>query len=428
MKYALVNPPWSYEGSIYFGCREPHLPLEFGYARQLLELAGHEVQLLDGHLLGLTLADMREQLRLFRPDITVITTAPTYLFWRCPPPELRLPRETAQALRDVAGTLVMVGPHGSTTPLPTMLKTGADAVVLGECEEVLPKLAGDWRTIDGIAYGYGDRFVVQGGPQSANMAALPALRWPETFIRTHAHHHHRFDEPMKGFGGELETSRGCPYSCSFCAKENHRDKFRRRPIATVMEELDGLIAQGVGYVYLVDEILLPNRELLEEFARRDVRFGIQTRIDLWKPDMLDLLGDAGCVSIEAGIESISDVGRRLLNKNCKLDSEELKERLIYARRKVPFVQASLIDSLVDDAQAVEQWRQDLVDHGVWANEPVPVFPYPGSPGYTEIWGPPDAQAWERAHEHYLAQFDHFSDIQDDRPLALAELESLQGPP
>ena len=37
MKFALVNPHWSFEGSIYFGCREPHLPLEYGYAKALLE-------------------------------------------------------------------------------------------------------------------------------------------------------------------------------------------------------------------------------------------------------------------------------------------------------------------------------------------------------------------------------------------------------
>ena len=52
MKVALVNPPWTFEGSIYFGCREPHLPLELGYARALLERDGHEVLLLDGHLDG----------------------------------------------------------------------------------------------------------------------------------------------------------------------------------------------------------------------------------------------------------------------------------------------------------------------------------------------------------------------------------------
>ena len=37
MKFALVNPRWSFDGSIYFGCREPHLPLEYGYAQALLE-------------------------------------------------------------------------------------------------------------------------------------------------------------------------------------------------------------------------------------------------------------------------------------------------------------------------------------------------------------------------------------------------------
>ena len=37
MRFALINPPWDFEGSIYFGCRERHLPLEFGYSKALLE-------------------------------------------------------------------------------------------------------------------------------------------------------------------------------------------------------------------------------------------------------------------------------------------------------------------------------------------------------------------------------------------------------
>ncbi len=44
MRVALVNPPWDFTGSIYFGCREPHLPLELGACRVLLEAAGHEVR------------------------------------------------------------------------------------------------------------------------------------------------------------------------------------------------------------------------------------------------------------------------------------------------------------------------------------------------------------------------------------------------
>src|SRR5436190_4266569 len=87
MKYALINPRWSFEGSIYFGCREPHLPLEYGYSKALLERAGHEAQIVDAQLDELTPQQVHHQVAAFRPDFTVVTTAPSYLFWRCAPPE-----------------------------------------------------------------------------------------------------------------------------------------------------------------------------------------------------------------------------------------------------------------------------------------------------------------------------------------------------
>jgi hypothetical protein len=80
MKYALLNPAWSFEGSIYFGCREPHLPLEYGYAKSLLERRGHEVLIIDGHLDGLSDRDIVARVTAFQPDFTVVTTAPSYLF------------------------------------------------------------------------------------------------------------------------------------------------------------------------------------------------------------------------------------------------------------------------------------------------------------------------------------------------------------
>ena len=52
-KIALVNPPWSFDGSIYFGCREPHLPLEYGYAQALLTAAGHDAAIFDAQAEGI---------------------------------------------------------------------------------------------------------------------------------------------------------------------------------------------------------------------------------------------------------------------------------------------------------------------------------------------------------------------------------------
>jgi anaerobic magnesium-protoporphyrin IX monomethyl ester cyclase len=184
-----------------------------------------------------------------------------------------------------------------------------------------------------------------------------------------------------------------------------------------------LIASGVEYVYFIDEIFLPYRNVLETIRERRIKFGIQTRIDLWSEEMIDLLGEAGCVSIEAGVESITESGREILDKKCKITTAEISDRLIHAKRRVPFVQANLLDSMEDDPAEVQAWRAHLQQHGVWANEPVPLFPYPGSPDYTKRWGAPDEKAWERAHEFYLSGFDKFSDIQEQRPAPLVQLES-----
>lgn len=424
MRYCLINPPWSFDSSIYFGCREPHLPLEYGYSKLLLERAGHTVEIVDGQLEGLSLADVRSRVQAFGPDFTVVTTAPSYLFWRCAPPELRVPQEVMNAMRDLGGVLVAVGPHASTTPRATLQKLGADVVIIGECEEVLPKLAGDWSSVNSLCYRRGNGVMVQGGPHVTDMSALPALRWSARVLRQHAHHHHRFDAPPEGPGAEMETSRGCPYHCTFCAKDNFRNSFRRRPLATIAEELDGLTAAGVEYVYFIDEIFLAYSDVLSVISERNIKFGIQTRIDLWSESALLQLGDAGCVSIEAGVESITESGRSRLEKKCKVSTDELSRRLVFAKEQagVPFVQANLLDSTDDNPEEVEAWRKHLLDHGVWANKPVPLFPYPGSPDYTLRWGTPDDQAWERAHQFYLSQFDEFSDIQEQRPAPLIQLE------
>jgi anaerobic magnesium-protoporphyrin IX monomethyl ester cyclase len=427
VKVALINPAWSFDGSIYFGCREPHLPLELGYAKALLEEGGHDVCMIDAQLGRGSPRSIREQVARFAPDMSVVTTAPSYLFWRCPPPELRAPLETLSAIADLGGSKVVIGPHASTTPRTTLRKLAVDAVVLGESEQALLELAqadGDFSRVPGLAYREpaSQDIVTTGAKRAADMAALPALGWSRELLQAHEHHHHRFDRAPRAPGAELEASRGCPYSCTFCAKQNFRDKFRRRPLATVLRELDGLIEAGVEYVYFIDEIFMPDRALLEALVERPVQLGVQMRIDLFDHELLELLGRAGCVSIEAGVESVTHEGRSLLAKRCKLSTAELVELLLFAKRHVAFVQANLLLSGSDDPAQLQTFRDQLKSAGVWTNDPVPLFPYPGSPDYGARWGAPDDLAWERAHAHYLKEFDSFSDIQELRPKPLAELE------
>src|SRR5260221_2824343 len=132
-RIALVNPPWSFDGSIYFGCREPHLPLEYGYAQALLTAAGHDAAIFDAQAEGIDDSVLAARVADFAPDMIVVTTAPSYLFWRCAPPELRVPQETLAALNGIGGAGTgAVRPPAPSTPTIAPKKTGVHSVGAGQ--------------------------------------------------------------------------------------------------------------------------------------------------------------------------------------------------------------------------------------------------------------------------------------------------------
>ena len=433
MRYALINPHWSFSGSTYFGSQQPVFPLELFSAREFLRRAGHDVLLIDAFLQKLEPHEVRAELDRFREDFLVIPTANSYLFWRCPQPELRVPQQLLRDLREGRehrSTSVLIGPHGSVTPLATLRKTGADVVLRGEPDQTLPMLASTprfmipgcvWRDEQGRLQQSTEPLGV------VDMKAVTRLDFSDYPVELHTHKHHIFTE-VNGLGAELEFARGCPYACTFCNKTLFRNKYRERDVAEVLAEVDALMARGVTYIYFIDEIFGVGRQvrtLLEELTKRNLKIGFQTRIDLWNEESLDLLGRAGCISMECGIESITEEGRDEMNKNCKYSTDRIRDLLVYAKGRIPWVQANLIKTEHDDPEAVRVFQEQLKSHGVWVSEPVPMFPFPGSPEYVTTFGAqPDDLAWERAHEFYLGLFADkgFSDIQEQQPVPLPELE------
>jgi B12-binding domain/radical SAM domain protein of rhizo-twelve system len=317
----------------------------------------------------------------------------------------------------------------------TLSKTHADVVLRGEPDQTLPQLASmPWEMIAGCCWRDDEGiFRMAQGLGVTDMQSLTPLDYSDYPVEHHHHLHHIF--PGNGadhlkMGAEVEFARGCPYSCTFCNKTLFRNKYRERKLSAVLAEVDQLISRGVDYIYFIDEIFGVGkqvRKLLEEIAKRPVSIGFQTRIDLWNEESLELLGRAHCVSFECGIESITEEGRDELNKNCRLSTDRIGDLLIYARKFIPWVQANLIKTAKDDPGMVTAWQRRLKANGVWVSEPVPMFPFPGSPQYVETFGAqPDDVAWERAHSFYLQLFADkgFSDIQEQNPQSLAELECV----
>jgi anaerobic magnesium-protoporphyrin IX monomethyl ester cyclase len=428
VRFSLVNPNWDFDGSTYFGCRDPHIPLELLYAHDQILAAGHDPMVVDAQTDDLDPAEVRRRVEAFDPHFLVIPSAPSYLFWRCPPPELRVPMEWTQALAPRA-IKVVIGPHSSATPAMTLRKTRCDVVLRGEPDQTLPELAGrPWKEIRGCCFNTANGIHISTEVGVTDMRALAPLDFRNYNVQAHWHRHHVFTGDQ-GIGAELEFARGCPWACTFCNKTLFRNQFRERSVETVLWEVDALVARGVEYIYFIDEVFGVGknvRRLLEGVAERPVKIGVQTRIDLWNEETLDLLGGAHCISVECGIESITEEGREELNKNCRVDSRRLAELLVYARSRIPWVQANLVLTEKDDRRQIREWQEHLRPRGVWVSEPVPMFPFPGSPLYMQTFGAaPDDHAWERAHQFYISTFADkgYSDIQEQKPAPIEDLEN-----
>lgn len=401
-RIALVNPPWEFEGSSYWACREPHLPLELLYAEALLQRRNIEAQVVDAHLEKLSPESIAQRVEAFKPDLIVVTTAPSYLFWRCPPPELGIPAAACTTLRPLA-PIAAVGPHGSSTPGYVLDQLDCQVVIRGEPEEELVRLALGTPSTATVSYEQ-RRGVELSQVAIVEVADLPALDYRDYPLERKTHRHHLFWG--EGLGAEVEFSRGCPYRCSFCSRSFFRGGYRQRPVATVLAELHHLKARGVDYIYFIDELfgLGETNTLLETLAREPIlQFGCETRLDLWDEARLDLLAAAGCISLEFGLESPFPEVRERLRKGYRLQPERVLELMLYAKARIPWVQADLVEVPGSDPelrQKTEKWRQEAIRRGVWVSEPVKLFPYPGSDLHDQLLGPITDRSWIEAKERY----------------------------
>lgn len=133
--------------------------------------------------------------------------------------------------RDV--TVILGGPHVTTLPLEA--KKHADAIVIGEAEDIWNVLLNDFQE-DRLKDFYiggpfntnslpGQIYHIQNRP---NLSGLPHLR--------------RDLLPRKRYlMDSIFTSRGCSYNCTFCGVPKlFGSKFRRRPIEEVVGEIETL--------------------------------------------------------------------------------------------------------------------------------------------------------------------------------------------
>ena len=127
------------------------------------------------------------------------------------------------------------------------------------------------------------------------------------------------------FSMQMETYRGCPYSCTFCNSPGQRafskdagtgNFMRRKSAATIKKEMDIFREKyGVDHVNFVDDSFLarPMKEL-EAFAKvwseHKTPFWCNTRIENCTPEILQMMKECGMYRITFGLESGNEAYRR----------------------------------------------------------------------------------------------------------------------
>ncbi len=127
----------------------------------------------------------------------------------------------------------------------------------------------------------------------------------------------------------IYTSLGCPYKCSFCCINAPFDtnRYRMRNPESVVAEIENLYNNyGVRTFKVVDEMFVLNDRHVRAICQgiidkdlKDLNFWAYARVDTVKPDILDVLREAGIQWLALGIESgsahVRDGAEKALKNN-----------------------------------------------------------------------------------------------------------------
>jgi radical SAM superfamily enzyme YgiQ (UPF0313 family) len=221
--------------------------------------------------------------------------------------------EIADRFRARGVPVLLGGPHA--TFYSEEMAEHADGVCIGEGEELIPLMLED------AISGHLQQFYRRGG--AASLANLPAPRWDLLKRKNHA-----FYSPYV-----IQHSRGCPYTCEFCAERrlNGDYGYRDRPVEDVVEEIRRCGARHIffaasqfvghpGRTMQLLEALIPLK--IRWSALFSPRFGLDGKF-------LDLAKRSGLLHVNMGIESISQATLITMHKqfNKSTSYEEMIENL-----------------------------------------------------------------------------------------------------
>ena len=207
--------------------------------------------------------------------------------------------------------IVVVGGIG-VEMLVNKHKEHIDIVFHGEAEETWPRFLEDFKN--------GTFEKVYKNVIKPDMSKAPPPRWE--LIR----------DDIKFYNSvSVQTTRGCPFDCSFCdVIYTYGRKPRSKTIEQVLEEIKRLNDLKVPLVFIADDNFAGDKKYVKELLRRlitlnnsfKIPMGFYTQLDITiaqDEELLNLLAEANFNVLMIGIESINPDSLKDMNKKQNID-------------------------------------------------------------------------------------------------------------
>ena len=141
----------------------------------------------------------------------------------------------------------------------------------------------------------------------------------------------------------IMMSRGCPFSCHFCAVSQKRIQYRSG--INVKAELEQLKSRyNIDGFAIVDDNFVVNKnkviDICENIKDLSLKWSALSRVDTVDYELLEVMHDAGCIEIKFGVESGSDRMLSLMGKN--VSCNQIKQAVTLAHSAGINVKAFLV--------------------------------------------------------------------------------------
>jgi len=269
--------------------------------------------------------------------------------------------------------VVLGGLHASV--LPEEASAHVDAVVVGEGEPVWATLLEDF--------------------EEGRLKKLYRAREMSPSYRLQESKTPRYDllDINKYNRLTLQTTRGCPIGCSFCAVSRMISPYKMKPLAKIRQELEAILTLwSRPFIELADDNTFYNKkwgkELALLFSEYRLRWFTETDISIAdNEELLEALARAGCTQLLIGLESSAPASLDGLDvKNWKLRQFDSYFQKI---EKIQSYGLSVNGCLIlgfdtDDCSVFESTYEFVSSSNLSEAQITLLTPFPGTPLYEKL--------------------------------------------